>query len=105
MVLQTVEVSLDTHARRVQENLEVIKADLTTHLTMVGIEVKTTRNEALTQQRILEEKTRANKRDFQARLEVVGARTERSNTPTVSVSAVQPPNFNGNTSWSVFLRQ
>jgi serine/threonine protein kinase HipA of HipAB toxin-antitoxin module len=43
---------------------------------MVGIEVKTTRKEALTQQGVLEEKIEANKRDFQARLEVVD-RTEK----------------------------
>jgi hypothetical protein len=54
MVLQTVEVSLDTKTRQLQENLEVTKVDLTTNLTMVGIEVKTTRKEALTQQRIVE---------------------------------------------------
>jgi hypothetical protein len=39
--------------RNLQENLEVIKADLTTYLTMVGIEVKTTRKKALTQQHTL----------------------------------------------------
>jgi hypothetical protein len=43
MELQTVEVSLDTQARKLQENLEVIKDDVTTDLTMVGIELKTTR--------------------------------------------------------------
>jgi hypothetical protein len=60
MVLQTVELSFDTQARNLQENLEVIKADLTTDLTMVGIEVKTTRKEALTQQHIREHKIEAN---------------------------------------------
>jgi hypothetical protein len=48
MVLQTVEVSLDTKAWNLQENLEIIKVELTTNLTMVGIEVKPTRKEALT---------------------------------------------------------
>jgi hypothetical protein len=56
-------------------------------------------------QRVLEEKIESNKRDFQARLEVVEARTGRRSTPTVGVSAAQPPTFNGNTSWSVFRRQ
>jgi hypothetical protein len=55
MELQTVEVSLDTQARNHQENLEVIKAYLTTDLTMVDIAVKSTRKEALAQQHILEE--------------------------------------------------
>jgi hypothetical protein len=50
MELQTIDVSLYTEARKLQENLEVIKADLTTDPTMVGIEVKTTRKDALTQQ-------------------------------------------------------
>jgi hypothetical protein len=116
MILQTVEVSLDTKARELQENLGVmkarelqenlgvIKADLTTNLTMVGIEVKPSRKEALTQQRILDETTEANKRHFQAR-QVVEARTERRSTRTVGVSAVQPPKFNENRSWSVFRRQ
>jgi hypothetical protein len=44
MVLQKVELSIDSQARKLQENLEVIKANLTTDLTMIGIEVKTTRN-------------------------------------------------------------
>jgi hypothetical protein len=43
MEIQTVEVSLETQARKLQENLEVIKANLTTQLTIVGIEVQTTR--------------------------------------------------------------
>jgi hypothetical protein len=38
------------YKREIQENLEVIKTDLTTNITMVGIEVKTTRKVALTQQ-------------------------------------------------------
>jgi hypothetical protein len=77
---QTVEVSLYTEARKLQENLEVIEAELTTDPTMVGIEVKTTRKEALTQQVVIEEKIEGNKRDFQARLEVVEARTGRRRT-------------------------
>jgi hypothetical protein len=43
----------DTQARNLQVNVEVIKADLTTELTMVGIEVKTTRKKALPQQHTL----------------------------------------------------
>jgi hypothetical protein len=50
--LQAVEVSLDTQAKKLQENLEVI----TTDLTMVDIEVKTTRKEALEQQTYHERK-------------------------------------------------
>jgi hypothetical protein len=42
---------------------------------MVGIEVKTTRKQALTQQHTLDDKIEDNKRDFQARLEVVEAKT------------------------------
>jgi hypothetical protein len=43
--------------------------------------------------------------ELQARLETVGTRTERGNTPAVGASASPPPTFNGTTSWSVFLRQ
>jgi hypothetical protein len=56
MELQTVEVSLNTQARKLQEFLEVTKADLTTDLAMVGIAVKTTRKEALPHQPVLDEK-------------------------------------------------
>jgi hypothetical protein len=105
MVLQTVEVSLDTQARKLQENPEVIKADLTTDPNTVGIEVKTIKKEALAQQHTLEDKMEANKRNFQARLGVVEARTGRRRKPTMGVSAFQPPTFNGNKSWSVFRRQ
>jgi 2C-methyl-D-erythritol 2,4-cyclodiphosphate synthase len=52
--LQTVEASLYMEARKLQENLEVIEADLSTDTTMVGIEVKTTRKDALTQHGVLE---------------------------------------------------
>jgi hypothetical protein len=41
--LQAVEVILDTKAKKLQENLEVISTDL----TMVDIEVKISRKEAL----------------------------------------------------------
>jgi hypothetical protein len=54
-----------------QENLDITEADLTTDPTMDGIEVKTTRKEALTHQGVLEEKIETNKRDFLARLEAV----------------------------------
>jgi hypothetical protein len=104
MVLQTVELSLDTKAREVQESLEIIKDDLTTIFTMVGIEVKTTRKEDLTQQRILDQTTEANKPHFQGQLEVVEARTGRRSTRTVVVSAVQQPTFNEYRSWNEFRR-
>jgi hypothetical protein len=57
---------------------------------MVGIEVKTTRKEALTKLRIVEENTEAIKGESQARMEEVVARTRRS-TRTIGVSAVQLP--------------
>jgi hypothetical protein len=44
MELQTVKVSLDTLARKLQENLQIVKADLTTDFTVVGFEFETTRN-------------------------------------------------------------
>jgi hypothetical protein len=45
------------------------------------------------------------KREFRDRLEAVQTRTERGITPTVSTSTVQPPTFNGSSTWSVFRRQ
>jgi hypothetical protein len=79
--------------------------DLNTNRAMFGIEVKTTRKEALTQQGILEETTEANKSYFQARLEEDEGRTGGRSTRTVGVGAVQPQYFNENRSSSVFRRQ
>jgi hypothetical protein len=89
--LQAVEVSLDTRAKKLQENLKVISTDL----TMVDIEVKTTRKEALEQQRLMKEKIEADMREFRARLEEVGGTAQRGGTPAVGASTVQPPTFNG----------
>jgi TolA-binding protein len=72
---------------------------------MVDIEVKTTRKEALEQQRIMKEKTEDNMREFQAQLEEVKTTAQRGSTPAVGASTVQPPTFNGNTTWSVFRRR
>jgi hypothetical protein len=99
--LEAVEVSLETQAKRLKENLEVI----TTDLTMVDSEVKSTRKEALEQQRIMKENIEANMREFQAQLEEVKTNAQRGSTPAVGASTVQPPTFNGNTTWSVFRRQ
>jgi hypothetical protein len=54
-----------------QEILEVTEADRISDPSLVGIEVKTIRKEALTHQGVLEEKIETNKGDFQARLEAV----------------------------------
>jgi hypothetical protein len=80
MELQTAEVSLDARTRKLQENLA-----RTFNKTCSAIEVT--------------------KREFQARLEAVEARTERGSTAIAGASAAQPTTFNGNTSWSVFQRQ
>jgi hypothetical protein len=99
--LQAVELSLDPQAKKLQENLEVISTDL----TMADIEVKTSREEALEQQRVIKEKTEANMRKFQAQLEEVRTTAQRRSTPAVGASTVQPLTFNGNSTWSVFRRQ
>jgi hypothetical protein len=49
--------------------------------------------------------TEANKREPQARLEAVEARAQLGRVQGVCASAVQPPIFNGNTSWAVFRGQ
>jgi hypothetical protein len=69
---------------------------------MVDIEVKTTRIEALEQQRITKEKIEANMREFQAQLEEVKTTAQQGSTPAVNASTLQPPTFNGNSMWSMF---
>jgi hypothetical protein len=77
MELQTAEVSLDTRTKKLQEDLAK-----TFNKTCSAIA--------------------ATKRECQARLEAVEARTERGSMPAAGASVAQPPKFNGNTSWSVF---
>jgi hypothetical protein len=55
--------------------------------------------------RKLQEDLTETKNKLQARLEAVETRTERGTTPVAGTSAVQPPIFNGNTTWSLFRRQ
>jgi hypothetical protein len=55
--------------------------------------------------RKLEEDLTETKNKLQARLEAVETRTVRGTTPVTGNSTVQPPTFNGNTTWSVFRRQ
>jgi hypothetical protein len=94
-------VSLDTQAKKLQEILENIRTDFITDLTMVDLGAKATRKEGLKQQRIVEEKVEANKREFRAQLEEVNAVAERASRPAACTSTAQPPTFNGNTSWSM----
>jgi hypothetical protein len=92
--LQAVELSLDMRAKRFQEDL-----------TMVDSEVKATRKEALEQQRLMNEKIEADMQEFRARLEEVGAASQRGGTLSLGASTVQPPTFDGKGTWSVFRRQ
>jgi hypothetical protein len=88
-----------------QKTLEDIRAGFITDLAVVDLGVQSTRKVALAQQCIMEKKTEANKREFQAQLEEVKAVAERESRPAVCASTAQPPTFNGNTSWAVFRRQ
>jgi translation initiation factor 2 alpha subunit (eIF-2alpha) len=54
--LQAAEVSVDTQARKLQENLEDIRADFITNLAMDDLGANVTIRETLAQQRIAEEK-------------------------------------------------
>jgi hypothetical protein len=76
MELQTVELSLDKRTRDVEEKIASITEDIS-----------------------------SNKQKFQSQLEEVKAVADRGSRPTVDTNAVQPPTFNGNTSWSAFRRQ
>jgi hypothetical protein len=62
--LQAVDVSLDTRTRKIEQNLEHIRADFFTNLW-----AKPINRETLAQQRSMEEKIESNKREFQAQLE------------------------------------
>jgi hypothetical protein len=64
MELQTVEVPIYTEARKLQENLEGIKADLMVGSTMAGIEIKTTKKEALMQQGVLKKRLKPTNATF-----------------------------------------
>jgi hypothetical protein len=52
----------------------------------------------------MKEKIEANMREFKAQLEVKTT-AQRGTAPAVVGSTVQPPTFNGNSTWSVFRRQ
>jgi hypothetical protein len=75
--LQAVEVSLDTRVRKLEENLENMRTDFITNLTMVHLGAKPTNRETLTQLRSMEEKIETNKRELQAQLEEVKAIAKR----------------------------
>jgi hypothetical protein len=90
--LQIVEVALDAQAKEFQEEIVAIRADVTSakkHGTFYE-----TRSQI-----------EATKREPQARVEAVEARSQLGRVEGVFASAVQPPIFNGNTSWAVFRRQ
>jgi hypothetical protein len=53
----------------------------------------------------MEEKTEANKCEFQAQLEEVKAIAKWGSRPAVCVSAAQPQTCNRNTSWAMFWCQ
>jgi vacuolar-type H+-ATPase subunit I/STV1 len=83
--LQRVEAALNVQTREFRREKAAIRSDVTnakTHGTF---------NETRSQ--------------IKARLEAVEARAELGRARRVGTSAVQPPTFNGNTSWSVFRRQ
>jgi hypothetical protein len=77
--LQAVAVSLDTQARKLQENLEDIMADFITNIAMVDLGAKGTIRETLAQQFIMEENIEANKRELQVQLAEDKAVAERGN--------------------------
>jgi hypothetical protein len=90
--LQIVEVALDAQAKKFREEIAAIRADLT------SAKKHGTFNETRSQ-------IEATKREPQARLEAVEARAHLGRVQGVCSSAVQPPIFNGKTSWAVFRLQ
>jgi hypothetical protein len=97
MKLQAVELSLDTQARKLQENLANIRSDHLRAYNITHIKVQAIINETRSE-------IEATKRDFQARLEEVEARIEQGRGPTVCANAAQLPTFDGTTFWVVFRR-
>lgn len=71
--LQAVEVSLDTRAKKLEEDVENMRADFITNLTMVNLGAKPIDRENLALHHSMEEKIETNKREFQAQLEEVQA--------------------------------
>jgi hypothetical protein len=90
--LQIVEVALDAQAKEFREEIAAIWANVASakkHGTFYE-----TRSQI-----------EATKREPQAWSEGVEARVQHRRVQGVCASAVQPPMFNGNTSWAVFRRQ
>jgi hypothetical protein len=76
MELRTAGVSLNTQAQDFEGQITSIREDIT-----------------------------CNERKFQAQLEEIKTAADRGSRPPVCASAVQPPTFDGTTSWYVFRRQ
>jgi hypothetical protein len=76
-------------------------AKLTETIEKTQMELLTTEVSFDARTRKLQEDLTETKNKLQARLEAVETRTER----VAGTSIIQPPTFNGNTTWSVFRRQ
>jgi hypothetical protein len=96
--LWTVEVSLDTQARKLQKDLATIRYNHLRDYNLTHIKAQAMRNKTCSE-------IEATRCKFQSKLEVVEARAERGRGPEVSTSPAQAPTFDGTTSWATFQRQ
>jgi hypothetical protein len=91
--LETVKTSLDTPTKFLVESISDIRKGLHEEFGLIfQVEAQTTK--ALIE---------ANQREFQSQLEEIEGRAERGSRP--AAITVQPPTFDGTTSWAVFRRQ
>jgi hypothetical protein len=95
-----IRASHEARTRSFQKTLGTTKSDFRTKL-----EARATGTEALTDQRNIEAKTEATRRELQSQLEAVVTRAEREGEPGACARTAQRPTFDGNTSWAVFRRQ
>jgi hypothetical protein len=96
--LQTVQVSLSARANKFQEDLAEIRSKQLRDNEYTDFTLPETFNEACSA-------IEATKREFQAKLEEVKDFAGRGCRPEVCADTVQPPTFNGSSTWSVFGRQ
>jgi hypothetical protein len=95
---QAVGVFLDAQARKLQEDPAKIRFDHLRDYDLSHVALRATIKETRSA-------IEATKREFQARLEAIEARTEHGRGPGVCAYTVQPTTFDGATSWAVFRLQ
>jgi hypothetical protein len=81
--LQTVEISLNAQARKLQEGLETIRSDHLREYDLTHLKVQATRKETHAE-------IEATRHEFQLRLDAVEARTERGSGALMEGRCIPP---------------